>query len=401
MLRKSVAASFALVLAAACPAFAAVGVGDKPRLEFKTTDGAAITSDTLRGKIVMLDFWATWCGPCVAAAPHMVEVNDKYGPKGLQIIGVSLDRNPAALAKGVKELKFTWPQHLDAGGKIAGEFGVDGIPEVVLIAPQGQVLWRGHPSAMDEAIERAFREHPPQLVDEKALTKAKELLDEIAARSQAGEAAAAMKLLARLPEEAKADPDTAARMDAARASLEAEADKMLRAVDPLVAEGRYVEAINRLKDLGKALAGTPAGASARKKLNELMARPEARRQAEAADRASRADDALAAARALQKGGKDDQAYARFKALAREFPGTPAATTAAAEVKRYEADKAFVRRVVETEAATKAKAALSMARSYKGARKLDQARAKYESVIADFPGTTYAATAKQELAALGK
>jgi TolA-binding protein len=61
----------------------------------------------------------------------------------------------------------------------------------------------------------------------------------------------------------------------------------------------------------------------------------------------------------------------------------------------------VKRVVEKESATRAKAALSMARSYKGANKLDQAKAKYRTILEEFPGTTYADTARQELASLGK
>ena len=71
------------------------------------------------------------------------------------------------------------------------------------------------------------------------------------------------------------------------------------------------------------------------------------------------------------------------------------------MKKYESDPAFVKRVIEKESNTRAKAALSVARSYKGARKYDQARAKYQSIIADFPNTPYADTARQELASLGK
>lgn len=400
MLGKRLLASVLLVLAAV-PALGEVEVGDKPALELKSTDGTSITSENLKGKLVLLDFWATWCGPCVREAPHMVALNQKYGPKGLQIIGISLDRDAAALAKGAKDLKLAWPHHLDVGSRVSGQFGVNGIPHVFLISPKGEVLWHGHPAQMDGPIEKAFKEHPPQLVDPRTLAKAKELLVDIEARSEAGETAAAMKLLAKVPAEAKADGDTAARIDAARKSVEAEADKMIGEVDPLIAEGKYVPAINRLKDLSKALAGTPAGATARKKLNELLAKPEARQQAEAADKASRSEEALAVAQSLQKEKKDDQAYFKFKSIVREFPGTEAANTAAGHVKRYESDKAFVKRVIEKEAATKAKAALSMARSYKGARKIDQARAKYQSIITDFPGTPYAETAKQEMASLGK
>jgi thiol-disulfide isomerase/thioredoxin len=394
--------SFATVMVFAASASAAVSVGDKPQLDFKTTDGTQVTSQKLKGKLVLLDFWATWCGPCVREAPHMIQVNTKYGPKGLQIIGVSLDRSAADLDRGVKQLNLTWPQHLDQGGKLSGQFGVNGIPAVFLISPQGEVLWNGHPAQMDGPIEKAFKSDPPQLVDEKALAQAKELLKEIEAKAKGGETAGAMKLLARVQEDqVKADADTASRIAEVRKSLEADAEKMLGEVDPLIAKGDYVKAINRLKDLSKALAGTPAGATARKKLNELLAKPEVRDQAEAADKASRSEEALELAQGLAKQKKDDQAYFKFKAITRDFPNTEAAATAAAQVKRYESDKEFVKRVIEKESATRAKAALSMARSYKGARKLDQAKAKYQSIIQDFPGTTYAETAKQELASLGK
>ena len=402
----TIVAAFAVLFTTLAPsAQAAVNVGDSPKLEFKAIDGTAVSMEKLKGKIVVVDFWATWCGPCMAMAGEMVEINNEYGPKGLQMIGVSLDQDKAALERVVKEQKFNWPQQFDGKGwqnAVWKEWGERGIPFTVLLSPKGTVLWKGHPgNGLKKEIEKAFKEHPPQLVDEKALAKAKELLDEIESKAKSGEAAAAMKLLAKLPEEAKADADTAARMDAARAGLTAEADKMLGEVDPLVAQGQYVQAINRLKDLNKALAGTPAGATARKKLNELLARPEARQQAEAADKASRAEEVLVAAQALQKDKKDDLAYFKFKGITREFPGTDSATAAAAQVKRYEGDAAFVKRVIEKESATKAKAALSMARSYKGARKLDQARQKYQSIIEDFPGTVFADTARQELASLGK
>lgn len=395
-------AAIVLAGAAAPSAWGAVNVGDKPKLEFKATDGTVVTMDKLKGRIVVVDFWATWCGPCMAMAGEMVDLHKDYGPKGLQMIGISLDQNRAALDKVCKEKGFAWPQYFDGKGWENGiwkEWGENGIPFTVLLSPQGEVLWKGHPgNGLKAQIDKAFKEHPPQLVDAGTLSKANELLGQIEARSKAGETAAAMKLLAKLPPEARADGATAARMDAVSASLGAEADKMLGEVDPLVAEGKYVQAINRLKDLSKALSGTPAGAEARRKLNELMAKPEARQQAEAADKAARSEEALGVAQTLQK-KKDDAAYFRFKAIAREFAGTPAATTAEAQVKRYESNPAFVKRVVEKESATRAKAALSMAHSYKGSKKIEQARKKYQSVIADFPGTPYAETARQELASL--
>jgi thiol-disulfide isomerase/thioredoxin len=395
----------ALLVAVACPALAGVNVGDKPKLDFKATDGTAVSMDRLKGRIVVVDFWATWCGPCMAMADEMVALNNQYAGKGLQMVGVSLDQNRAALDKVVKERGFAWPQYFDGKGwdnAVWKTWGEDGIPFTVLLSPEGTVLWKGHPAGgLKQEIEKAFKQHPPKLVDEKTLAKAKEVLDEVEAKSKAGETAAAMKLLAKVPEEARNDADTAARIDAARGAVQGDADKMLAEVDPLVSQGKYAEAINRLKDLNKSLYGTPAGNAARKKLNELMQKPEARQQAEAADKASRAEEALVAAQQLQKDKKDDQAYFRFKSIAKDFPGTDAATTASAQVKRYESDPAFVKRVIEKEAAVRAKAALSMARSYKGARKYDQAREKYQGIIQDYPGTSYADTARAEMAALGK
>jgi outer membrane protein assembly factor BamD (BamD/ComL family) len=179
----------------------------------------------------------------------------------------------------------------------------------------------------------------------------------------------------------------------------AEADKMLAEVNPLVEKGDYAQAVSRLKDVSRALAGTPLAAKARRQLNELMNKPEVREKVEAADKAARADEALAAARELEKQKKDELAYNRYKAITREFPDTDAATTAAAAVKRYEGDAAFVKRLSEKEASGRARAALSMARSYRTANKSDQARQKYQSIIQEFPNTPYAQAAQQELAAL--
>ena len=190
-------------------------------------------------------------------------------------------------------------------------------------------------------------------------------------------------------------------MDELARAVGAEADKMIAEVQPLVDKGDYVQAVARLKDVSRALAGTPVAARARRQLNDLMAKPEVRAKVESAEKAARADEALAVAKDLQKQKKDEAAYARFKSITREFPDTDAAATAAAVVKRYEDDPAFAKRVVEKETGAKAKAALSMARSYRTARRLDQARQKYQSIIQEFPNSPYAQTAQQELSALGK
>jgi tetratricopeptide (TPR) repeat protein len=321
------------------------------------------------------------------------------------MVGISLDQDRSALQRVVKEKGFAWPQYFDGKGwdnPFWKQYGANGIPFTLLVGPDGSLLWKGHPGAgLKKEIDKAFKEHPPQLVDPKAVAKAKELLDEAETKSKSGDAVAALKLLARFPDEARGDEDTKARLEKVSKSVEAGADRMLAEVNPLIEKGDYGAAAARLKDLVRALSGTSVAAKARRQLNDLMGRPEVRQKIEWTEKTAKADEALAVATDLQKQKKDDLAYARFKSVAKDFPDTPAAALAAAQVRRYEADPAFVKRVVDKEVGTKARAALSMARSYRTARKTDQARQKYQSVIDDFPNTTYADAARQELTALGK
>jgi len=392
-------------------AHAAIQVGDTAKLNYQTVDGKTVDVESMHGKILVVDFWATWCGPCMAEAGHMVEINKKYGDKGLQILGISLDQNKDRMLTVAKEKGFTWPQYFDGlvwQNKLWAQWGDSGIPFTVLVNPLGKVVYAGHPAGgLDAAIEQTFQQTPPHLADPRVLADASKALDSALERLADNDVKGAVKLLAKIHSDAKADPDFLAKYKDLQSKMNGVGEKMLGEVDPLIEKGNYKDAATRLKDLSDNMIGLPVSLKAKSKLLGLMSNPQvkaAMAEAEKSDRAAehnaRAAAALVAAEKLQADSKFALAYNRFQFVVKEYADTDAATTAASELKSLEQSHPdVIQKISESDGAVKAKAALSMAASYKQSGRTDLARAKYQSVIDVYPGTSYAAEAKRELAHL--
>jgi len=142
----------------------AVSVGQKaPSFQAKTVDGKTINfPDDYKGKIVLLDFWATWCGPCRAELPKVVAAYNQYHDKGFEVLSVSLDKpkQGPALLQFVKANGMTWPQIYDGlfwKASVATKYGVRSIPCPVLVNGDTGTIIAADTGALGSSLTTALQ----------------------------------------------------------------------------------------------------------------------------------------------------------------------------------------------------------------------------------------------------
>ena len=376
-------------------AWGEVNVGDQPRLSLKTLEGKTIRSDDLDGQIVILDFWATWCGPCVREVPHLKKVHARYRKKGVTLISITQDRKATTAIKFIRQHKMKWAHVHDRTQrpKLGRAFGVSGIPKVFILSPDGEVLWRGHPAQMDKPLAEFMKSHPPRANNNQAKSKLRTqgirsvMSAREALRGNEPDFAKMLSRLASVPSRVRDDQ----RVRAAARGLSLRLRSVKEQQDQLQA----------------AREANPEAAAI---LDELTAPAKLRRSAREGDETKPADsrtrqpkqpaELLAAklekADAARKAGDHALAFKTYMWLVDHALDTDLGAVADLRLGEYESNEKLMTDINESLSEAKARSLLQMARNYDAADKPDAARQLYRQIIDEYPQSECCAQAREAI-----
>lgn len=119
---------------------AEVETGPAPMFLLPLIDGGVLDTEELRGKVVMVDFWSSWCPPCVQEAPVLAATYPLYADKGVEFVGVAIWDEESEVSKHVERFNVTYPNGIDAQGRVAISYGVRGIPEKFFLDREGRLV---------------------------------------------------------------------------------------------------------------------------------------------------------------------------------------------------------------------------------------------------------------------
>ncbi len=158
------AALLAALAACAWPAAATDGAVPAPAFTLSSRAGGAVSLADLKGQVVMINFWASWCGPCRKEFPALDQIYAKYKPMGFALVAINVESEKADAEKFLATTPASFPILFDPDNKVSGSYGVSAMPTTVLVDRQGRVRWLhraykpGDEAKYIEQIRAALRE---------------------------------------------------------------------------------------------------------------------------------------------------------------------------------------------------------------------------------------------------
>ncbi len=133
-----------------------------PEISLPSPDGNIIKLSSLKGKVVLVDFWASWCGPCRKANPNVVKLYQKYKDQGFTVYSVSLDQNKQKWVQAIAKDGLIWENHVSDlkfwYSKAATDYGIEAIPATFLIGKDGIIIDTNlHGNALESEVKRALK----------------------------------------------------------------------------------------------------------------------------------------------------------------------------------------------------------------------------------------------------
>jgi thiol-disulfide isomerase/thioredoxin len=128
----------------AAPALAVAPSGPAPQFELASMAGKTVSLDQFKGQVVMINFWASWCGPCRQEMPILEKLYGKYKPMGFTMVGVNVEPDSKLAVDWLKDTPVTFPILFDTKSEVSKLYKVAGMPSTVIIDRQGNLRWLHH-----------------------------------------------------------------------------------------------------------------------------------------------------------------------------------------------------------------------------------------------------------------
>lgn len=147
------------VLLASAPLRADIGEGQAPDFTLKSQSGANLKLSELRGEVVMINFWASWCGPCRQEMPKLEELYARYKPLGFTVLGVNIEEDPAKAKALLKDVSVSFPVLFDTQNEVSRLYQVAAMPSTVLVDRDGNMryLHKGYQPGLEERYQEQIR----------------------------------------------------------------------------------------------------------------------------------------------------------------------------------------------------------------------------------------------------